>query len=72
MPEVDGKIVTCGVCGHFACVCGIRAEHVEACRYRAAAACPVAIFECDHGHDVCPICDPCTCPTTEAVNADPA
>lgn len=22
--------------------------------------CPVGI-ECDHGYDVCPVCDPCTC-----------
>lgn len=50
----------CGVCEHFECVCGVREQHKEGCRFRAAMTCPVGI-ECEHGHDVCPICDPCTC-----------
>lgn len=57
---IIGDIPSCPVCGHFACVCRIRADHDEHCRFRVAAAGNVAI-ECDHGHDVCPICDPCTC-----------
>lgn len=51
----------CEVCGHIACVCAVKREHVEDCKYRRAVACPVAI-ECEHGYDVCPRCDPCTCP----------
>ena len=47
-------------CGHIACVCGIIEQHHERCKFRRAAAGSVAI-ECDHGYDVCPICDPCTC-----------
>ena len=35
-------------------------EHVEGCRRRKAATCAIPI-ECDHGFDVCPVCDPCTC-----------
>lgn len=47
-------------CGHFACVCAIRAAHKETCSFRRAATGPVGIA-CDHGFDVCPKCDPCTC-----------
>lgn len=50
----------CDVCGHIACVCKIQKIHDEDCKFRVAATCPAAI-ECDHGYDVCPICDPCTC-----------
>ena len=35
-------------------------EHDIECLFRKARDCAVAI-ECEHGHDVCPICDPCTC-----------
>lgn len=55
-----GDIPHCPVCDHYACVCTIRAQHEASCRYRRAAASAVGI-ECDHGFDVCPICDPCTC-----------
>lgn len=58
-------IVACSTCGHFACVCAVRKEHVESCRYRIARASSVAI-ECDHGYDVCPTCDPCTCPREDS------
>lgn len=57
-------VVGCTVCGHLACVCPTIKAHVEGCKFRAAVACPVAI-ECDHGFDVCPECDPCTCPRAE-------
>lgn len=50
----------CATCGHYACVCTIRREHEEACKYRRAAACDIPIA-CDHGFDVCRACDPCTC-----------
>jgi len=52
--------VGCDTCGHLACVCAILKEHEEGCRFRLAAACAVPI-ECDHGYDVCPQCDPCSC-----------
>lgn len=35
-------------------------EHRQGCRTRTAATCAVPI-ECEHGYDVCPRCDPCTC-----------
>ncbi len=47
-------------CGHIACVCNIEQNHAVECKFRIAATGSVAI-ECDHGYDVCPICDPCTC-----------
>lgn len=50
----------CPDCGYFACVCTVRKRHAEDCPFRVSMACPVGI-ECEHGHDVCPECDPCTC-----------
>ena len=35
-------------------------KHQANCPYLRAQRCPVSI-ECEHGWDVCPICDPCTC-----------
>lgn len=58
-------MIGCPVCDHLACVCSVRAGHVENCKFRIAAAGAVGI-ECDHGRDVCPICDPCTCPPEPA------
>lgn len=59
LEPVDG-IPSCGVCGHFECICGVRKQHKEDCPFRRAMTCPVGI-ECEHGREVCPICDPCTC-----------
>lgn len=47
-------------CGHIACVCHILRNHEPSCRFRKSTTCAVPI-ECEHGYDVCPICDPCTC-----------
>ncbi len=63
-PVPDGTIRACDVCGHYGCVCAIKVAHVEDCSFRRAATCAVGI-ECEHGRDVCPICDPCTCPKEE-------
>lgn len=52
--------VGCTTCGHLACVCPTKAAHVEGCPYRRAVTCSVPI-ECEHGYDVCPECDQCTC-----------
>lgn len=52
--------VGCDTCGHLACVCQIKEKHDEACPFLRAATCSVGI-ECEHGRDVCPQCDPCTC-----------
>lgn len=52
--------IGCKTCGHIACVCRINGAHEDGCKFRRAAACAVGI-ECEHGRDVCPICDPCTC-----------
>lgn len=35
-------------------------DHDPDCRFRIAATSAAGI-ECEHGYDVCPICDPCTC-----------
>jgi len=34
--------------------------HKRSCKFRAALVSSAAI-ECEHGYDVCPKCDPCTC-----------
>ena len=56
----DVRNISCDKCGHISCVCAYKQEHAEDCQFRRAATCPVGI-ECEHGYDVCPICDPCTC-----------
>lgn len=35
-------------------------SHSRNCKFFIALNCPVSI-ECEHGYDVCPMCDPCTC-----------
>lgn len=62
IPEASSEVITigCTTCGFIACVCKIIEKHKPDCRYRKAATCVVGI-ECDHGRDVCQICDPCTC-----------
>ncbi len=35
-------------------------KHDPRCRLLIAATCAIGI-ECKHGHDVCPMCDPCEC-----------
>ncbi len=54
----------CAKCGFLACVCQILLDHEPVCKYLIAACCPVGIA-CDHGRDVCPQCDPCTCQETK-------
>lgn len=34
--------------------------HKRSCKYHQAVTCRVAVH-CEHGRDVCPECDPCTC-----------
>lgn len=60
--ELGGSVLKngCPSCGHFACICNILKDHAEPCLYRRAATIPIGIA-CDHGRDVCPECDPCTC-----------
>ncbi len=51
---------TCA-CGMIECVCRLAAQHPDPkCRFRVALLWRVPI-ECQHGFDVCPDCDPCTC-----------
>lgn len=57
----------CPTCGHLACVCATRTGHRPGCAFRAAVTSSVGI-ECEHGRDVCPICDPCTCDQAEERN----
>lgn len=56
--------MSCGVCGHLACVCLVKSQHKPGCKFREAVTCAVGI-ECPHGYDVCPKCDPCTCEEEE-------
>lgn len=58
--EVKGRI-GCETCGHIACVCDVIRDHPNPdCRFRRSTTCPIPVA-CDHGFDVCPECDPCTC-----------
>jgi hypothetical protein len=50
----------CQTCGHISCVCSIKKKHDAECKLLKAATSAVGI-ECEHGYDVCPKCDPCTC-----------
>jgi hypothetical protein len=59
-------VLGCDVCGHIACVCNVKERHAEDCKFRVSVTCPVGI-ECEHGYDVCPTCDPCTCGAEVAV-----
>jgi hypothetical protein len=61
--------VGCKRCDRLACVCNVQATHKETCRYRVSTQCPVAVA-CEHGFDVCPICDPCTCNDPEPEDDD--
>jgi hypothetical protein len=62
MPQkgLFSKLVFCRTCQQCPCCCGVRRNHAADCSFRRAVECPVAI-ECEHGSDVCSICDPCTC-----------
>lgn len=66
----DGPISDgCGRCGNLvSCVCRIKEQHAEGCRYRRAACLSVELA-CDHGLQACPLCDPCDCGAQEAVKA---
>ncbi len=51
-------------CGHIECVCEVKHWHHKNCAYARAVCCAVPI-ECEHGFDVCPKCDSCTCDEEE-------
>lgn len=55
-----GGHVFCPKCKLVTCVCKLSEKHKPDCRYLIAARCPVE-FECEHGAQACPICDPCDC-----------
>jgi len=60
-PADFGSVPTADcTCGHVACVCNINTRHKSDCKFLMAATSAVGI-ECNHGYDVCPICDLCTC-----------
>lgn len=54
-----GRVKDC-TCGMIACVCNIKQRHKPECKFRRAAVSTIEI-ECEHGHGVCPKCDPCDC-----------
>jgi hypothetical protein len=47
-------------CKLIQCACVEARKHQKNCRYRIALICAIPIT-CEHGLDVCTICDPCTC-----------
>jgi hypothetical protein len=52
---------SCAVCSNLAtCICSVRRKHSKECRFRRAAELSVE-FECEHGLQACPECDPCDC-----------
>ncbi len=54
-----GRVADC-TCKMISCVCDQVRWHRPTCRLRKSLLCPVAI-ECEHGKDVCPTCDACSC-----------
>lgn len=50
----------CVTCKHYSCVCTIKSRHKANCSFRVSATGTVPI-ECEHGRDVCGVCDACTC-----------
>lgn len=56
----DFRPATDCTCNYLACVCNVRRNHKKKCKFRRAVECPVSV-PCEHGRDVCPECDPCTC-----------
>jgi hypothetical protein len=61
-----GRVADCD-CQLISCVCAEARTHEPKCRHRVALTCAVAIV-CEHGSDVCPQCDPCTCSTQREVS----
>lgn len=45
--------------------------HIKGCALRTAMTCAVGI-ECEHGYDVCPKCDKCTCAEVRAASHERA
>lgn len=68
VPNVSGT--ACAKCDHFACICEVLKTHLRGYLYRLAV-CGIAI-ECEHGYDVCPKCDPCSCESVKAALGDKA
>lgn len=54
-----GRVHDCD-CQLIQCVCLVKRQHQEDCRFRVSLTCAVPI-ECEHGVDVCPHCDKCDC-----------
>ena len=54
----------CPICEREVCSCDVDTLHKPDCRFRKSAQCAVGI-ECEHGYDLCPICDKCNCEDIE-------
>lgn len=65
----DLEEIGCKKCGFICCICQVQKDHEPGCTYRLSMQCPVGI-ECDHGYDVCPLCDPCTCEEIRRLTAE--
>lgn len=57
-----GRAADCN-CGLIQCACAESRQHKPTCRYRISLTCAVAI-ECEHGNEVCAVCDACDCGAT--------
>ncbi len=57
---VDGYRREDGTCFVVCGACDASKTHKQGCRYLKSLSCWIAI-ECEHGLEVCPTCDPCTC-----------
>jgi hypothetical protein len=47
-------------CGLIECACLAIRGHTKECRFRFAMTAPV-LFECEHGLEMCDVCDACDC-----------
>lgn len=55
-----GRVSDC-TCRLIQCVCTRSRGHKDDCTYRMALTCPISVPCEEHGYDVCPHCDLCTC-----------
>lgn len=58
--ELEARRAKDCFCQLIECVCNQVRDHKEDCHFRKAMICAVPI-SCQHGVDVCPQCDPCSC-----------
>jgi hypothetical protein len=55
-----GRLPDCD-CQLIRCVCAQARRHQLTCKYRKAMTCAIGISCEEHGLEICPTCDPCSC-----------